>query len=362
ELQQAKATRSLKALQTIQREWQRVQADERTSEAITLAVQTITLAEPVDRLTAFLRAVDPNQPQALNLQQLKQLATVLPQQGLQNAKSDFAQEMQQLSQGLSAGLQAWQRLEAHLVSWIYNQQAQLGFAGVPEQRGPWALWASQVRSSLPQALFQTLALNHSLSEAAARQSGVELRTWVELVVVLQCLQRGLVAWFDKMVYDAKVGARLSISTFLVFSSIWSQLGSGFSQNATLSHSSRAQFAQGCFQITQQILRNFVQREYFPLYGGIFASFSGNYLRDTLNYLDEPLRQVSGTQEKARILTLLGYSLRAQGLLPQALAYHQQALEIARQAEDVRCEIASLNHLSRTYVAQKNYAEAINNSQ
>lgn len=111
-----------------------------------------------------------------------------------------------------------------------------------------------------------------------------------------------------------------------------------------------------------ILRAFAQREYFPLYGGVFASLSGNYLRDALNYLDEPLRRVEGTQEKARILTLLGYSLRAQGVYDRANTFHQQALEIARDAGDRICEIANLNHLSRMCVAQQNYESAISYSQ
>ncbi|HEY9805019.1 MAG TPA: tetratricopeptide repeat protein, partial [Candidatus Obscuribacterales bacterium] len=117
-----------------------------------------------------------------------------------------------------------------------------------------------------------------------------------------------------------------------------------------------------FQTTLQILRTFAQREYFPLYGGIFASFAGNYLRDALNYLDEPLRRAEGTQEKARILTLLGYSFRAQGQYDRAQNFHQQALELARTAGDRPCEIANFNHLSRACVAEKNYAEAINYSQ
>ena len=110
------------------------------------------------------------------------------------------------------------------------------------------------------------------------------------------------------------------------------------------------------------MRNFSQRPYFPLYGGIFASFSGDYLKDALSYLDEPLQRVEGTQEKARILTILGYSQRALGQYDNSVNFHQEALEIARNAEDKACEIANLNHLSRTYVDQKNYTEAINNSQ
>ncbi len=353
ELKQAKAGRSLRALQTIQSEWQRAQVQNRASEAITAAVRTIT-TEPLDRLLALLQVLDPNRNHAFNSQQLKQLANAL--QGAED------QELQQLSAGITAGLGSWQRLEPHLVSWMYSQGQELGFAGVPGQRGPWRVWATQMEQPLPKALFQALSFNQSLDEAIARHAGVDLQSWVELAVVLQYLQRGLVSWFDKMVYDAKVGSKLSISTFLAFAVIWSQLAQGFSQNTSLNSSSRERFARGGWQITQQLLRTFAQREYFPLYGGVFASFTGDYLRDTLNYLDEPLQQIEGTQEKARILTLLGYSLRAQGQLRQAVSFHQQALAVARESQDVRCEIANLNHLSRTCVAQKNYAEAIGYSQ
>ncbi len=353
ELKQAKAGRSLRALQTIQSEWQRAQVQNRASEAITAAVRTIT-TEPLDRLLALLQVLDPNRNQAFNSQQLKQLANAL--QGAED------QELQQLSAGITDGLGAWQRLEPHLVSWMYSQGQELGFAGVPGQRGPWRVWATQMAQPLPKALFQTLSLNQSLDSAIARHAGVDLQSWVELAVVLQYLQRGLVSWFDKMVYGAKVGSKLSISTFLAFAVIWSQLAQGFSQNTSLNSSSRERFARGCWQITQQLLRTFAQREYFPLYGGVFASFTGDYLRDTLNYLDEPLQKIEGTQEKARILTLLGYSLRAQGQLLQAVSFHQQALAVARESQDVRCEIANLNHLSRTCVAQKNYTEAIGYSQ
>jgi len=354
ELKQAKAGRSLRALQTIQSEWQRAQVQNRTSEVIAAAVRTVTTAEPLERLSALLRVLDPNQTDPLTAQQLKQLAKAL--QGTEE------QELRQLSAGITTGLASWQRLEPHLVSWIYSQGQELGFAGIPGQHGPWRVWAAQMEQPLPKALFQTLALNQPVEQAIAHQPGIDLQPWVELAVVLQYLQRGLVSWFDKMVYDAKVGAKLSISTFLAFAIIWSQLAQGWRQHPSLNPNSQERFARGCWQITQQILRAFAQREYFPLYGGVFASFTGDYLRDTLNYLDEPLQQLKGTQEKARILTLLGYSLRAQGQLRQAAAVHQQALEVARAAEDVCCEIANLNHLSRTCVAQKNYTEAIGYSQ
>ena len=79
ELKLAKATRSLRALKTIQTEWERWQAQNQVTAAIAAAMQQITTAEPSDRLTALLRAIDPNRPQSLNLQQLQQLSTALQQ-------------------------------------------------------------------------------------------------------------------------------------------------------------------------------------------------------------------------------------------------------------------------------------------
>lgn len=366
ELKQSKASRSLRALQTIQGEWERWQAKNQATEVLDTALQQITVREDGDRasanaLIAFLRITDPNQPKPLNLSQLQQLAKQLQQKDATQTTS----ETQQLSQGILRGLESRQRLESHLVSWIYDQnRSQLGFEGVPGQQGPWALWAKQVNSPTPQSLFQALSLGQSGAEWVMRQRGLSLSSMVELVEVLRYLQQGLINWFDKLVYDSKVGAKLSISTFLGFAVLWSQLANGFSQAVVPPEQEIFVSAcvNACFQVTLQILRTFAQREYFPLYGGIFASFSGEYLRDALSYLDDPLRQAERTQEKARILTLLGYSARALGQADRASAFHQEALEIASAAGDTRCIVANLNHLSRTCVARSSYAEAINYSQ
>lgn len=353
ELKQAKAIRSFRALQTIQSEWERRQLQNQVSDTLSLARQTITTA-PGDRLTALLQVIDPNRTPRLSLEQLQQLAKAL------SSSDPEDKELQQLAAGLTSGLGSWQRLQEYLVSWMYEQKGVLGFEGVPGQRSPWAIWATQVNSTSIQSLFQTLALNQSVAEWTSQQRHLTLSDWVEIAVVMQCLQQGLVSWFDQQAYDPKVGAKLSISTFLTFAVIWSELANGFSMASSASDSNR--FTNGCFQITLQILRSFAQQNYFPLYGGIFASFSGDNLRSALNYLDEPLRQVEGTQEKARILTLLGYSLRALGQLEAAKTFQEQALEIARAAGDRACEIANLNHLSRACVAQKDYEMAISYSQ
>jgi tetratricopeptide (TPR) repeat protein len=344
ELKKAKATRIQRAIKTIQTQWQRAQEYSKATEAIVSAVKQITTASPEERLTVFLRKIDPNQKYTLNLQQLQQLSKSL--QTYAQANSD----LQQISNGIVKGVTSWQRLQEHLVSWIYERQETLGFGGVPGEKGPWSLWAKHVNSELPKALFRSLALEESVIEFTRKQ--ITLTDWVEIAIILQYLQRGLVNWFDQQPYNVQAGSKMSISTFLTFAVIWSQLANG--TNSILNN--------GCSQIMLQILRTFAQRPYFPLYGGIFASFSGSYLRDALNYLDEPLSKVQGTQEKARILTLLGYSQRAMGQYDQAMKFHQKALDIARSAGDTYCEIANLNHLSRSCVQQKNYPEAINFSQ
>lgn len=361
EFKLAKATRIQRALQTIQGEWERWQVDHQATTAIAATADALIQAAPSDRLSILLRAMDPNRQPPLTLAQIQSLAKTLETRA---ATLDHgAEEIRAIARGLVQGLVDWQRLENHLVSWIYDQgQGHIGFGGVPGQSGPWALWAQQVGRDRPQSLLQSLAFDQSATEWAAHQRDWTLEDMVALAIVLQCLQQGLVAWFDKLVYDSKVGSKLSISTFLTFAVIWSQMANGFGQSSFLSSGFRALLVDGCFQVTLQVLRAFSQRDYFPLYGSLYASFAGKYMREALHYLDEPLSRVEGTQEKARILTLLGNSARAQGHADRAIALYEQALEIARAAGDLPCEIADLNHLSRTYVSQKSYGEAIRYSQ
>lgn len=356
ELKQAKVNRILRALQTIAGEWERWQQENRVTEVIAQTSQQIITAEPGERLGVLLRAIDPNQPQPLTLEQLQELGKNLAAAKINQTETD--PEIAQLVEGIQRGLKSWEKLAPDLVSWIYDQgRSPLGFEGTSAQGGPWGVWAKQLDPSWAKTLFQTIANNQSVIDLTRQTSAIQISDLLEVTVILQCLQRGLVTWFDRLIYDAKVGAKLSISTFLTFAVIWSQLANGFNQS-----SEGRLFSDACFQGTLQILRTFSQQSYFPLYGGIFALFGGEYLRNALSYLDEPLSRVEGTEEKARILTMLGYSLRSFGEYNRAIQLHQEALEIAQKAGDSLCEIANLNHLSRSYLGQKNYEEAINASQ
>lgn len=349
EFKKAKASRTLKAMQTIQNQWRRLQQQNQAAQATVTAIQEITKAPATQRLAALLRHIDPNRKNPLHGQQLQQLSKSLQQ----FAQAD--EEFEEIATGVARALVAWQQLQTCLVSWMYEQSPNsLGFGGVSVKREPWVTWAKHANNEFCQALFHTLAMEKSMAEFVQQQRGFHLSDWVELTLILQYLQQGLVRWFDQQPYNVKAGSKLSISTFLTFAVIWSQLANAFGLGTV--------YGDAAAQVMLQILRNFAQKQYFPLYGGIFASFAGNYLADALNYLDEPLRQAEGTQEKARILTILGYSQRALGQYERSIDFHQQALEMARRAGDRACEIANLNHLSRTCVAQQNYARAIDYSQ
>ncbi|ACK64405.1 Tetratricopeptide domain protein [Rippkaea orientalis PCC 8801] len=342
-----KATRILRALQTIEAEWKRWEKENQTDQAIARSIEQILGSNPNEYLLTFFKLIDPNNSPNLTRDQLKKLGQALLTQ-------TSSETLPELGQGIIDGLNTFAQLEPDLITWIYEQnQSLLGFGS--QKNSPWSWWEKKISSPLAKQLFETLNQQTSILQFTEVTYQVELRAWVELMLLLDYLQQGLVNWFDQQPYNAQFGKKLSYSTFLSFAVIWGQLSEGFYRH-------QKQLQEGCFLLMLQTLRKFARREDFPLYGGIFASFSGDYLQETLNYFDDPLKQVERTQEKAKILTLLGYSQGTLGQYNKAKSFHEEALSIAREASDAITEIANLNHLSRLEVYQKNYNEAINYSQ
>ncbi len=352
ELKQAKATRRQRALTTLQSEFEQWQKDNQSTAVLSGAIATLIRTTDQDRLTALLQVLDQNQPNHLSRDEIKTLAQQLRQLETETATQPSLQE---LATGLQQGLTTWQQLEGHVISWVYEQgQRAIGF-GSSSPQGPWSYWAKQIQTTSIQRILTDLAENQTVTEQGIPVP-LEVRTWIEMAIALQRLQVSLVTWFDQQPYDAKAGKRLSIATFLTFAVVWSQI------SRRLSELRQPLLAEGCFQMALQVLRQFSQQDYFPLYGGLFTALSGEPLRTLLDYLDQPLRQVPNTDTKARILTLLGYSQRALGQYDLAQQFHERALESAREVQDQRCEIANLNHLSRTFVMQQDFDAAIANSQ
>ena len=349
-----KAARVLRALQTIEKQWLRWQEENQVNADISEIAREILEVESEDYFLAVVNAIDPNNEDSLSIDRVQKLADSLKTAAGKEEDLDTARYLKQLSGGIAQGLTSFTILEGDLVSWMYSSGSNFSGFGA-EKPNPWRIWGQKVSSPLLKQLFQTLAKQQSTRSFAQIASNLELRAWVELAIVLQYLQQGLVNWYDKQPYNSKFGKELSYSTMLTFASIWGELWQLLVNN-------QPALADGCFLMMLQILRTFAQREDFPLYSGVFADFSGDYLQDTLDYFDEPLKQVDGTEEKARILTLLGYSQRTVGDYEKAIIFHQEALQIAIEANDYACEIANLNHLSRANVNLKNYSEAIKYSQ
>ena len=357
ELKHAKAVRRHRALLTIQGEWQRWQADNQATAVMAGAEAEIVGAPPDQRLFELMTILDPNRDPSLSRDQLGQLAKALHQapDTPDTPATEAAPALGTLATGLDQGIAAWQQLEGEVVGWIYAQGQQLGFSGPGDRSGPWQHWGNVVSHPALKRLFGDLA-QHQTVTAAGVAAPLAVTDWVVWSVVLQRLQLALVNWFDRQPYDPQAGKRLSIATFLTFAVVWGQIAN------RLEGQGQRTLAMGSFQLAMQGLRQFANQSYFPLYGGLFTALSGEPLRALLDYLDQPLQAVANTAVKARILTLLGYSQRALGNYSQAQRFHQQALEVARDAQDVPCEIASLNHLSRTCVVQEDFDAAQAHSQ
>jgi tetratricopeptide (TPR) repeat protein len=353
EIKQAKLGHRFKALQTIGEVLTKWQKERQEIEIVTQIVNELITAEPDERLTILFRAIDRNQSKPLQSEQLRKIVTGLRQSNLDIIEPE---QINQLATGLENGLANLTTLEAHLVSWIYEGR-QVGFE-TAQANSPWSLWAKHINNSVTQKLFMTLGEQQSVAEFASQQSASYADDWVQIAIILQGLQIGLVRWFDRQMYDIKWGERAAFSTLITFGIIWCELANGVGTTTN----QRKSLSQACWQITWQSLRITAQRNDFPLYGGIFATFSGETWQDALAYFDQPLKQVEGTQEKGRILTMLGYSQHALGMVDRSISLHQEALDIANIAGDQACAVANLNHLSRIYLREKDYAAASSHSQ
>ena len=361
EVKQAKANQKLRAMKILKDAWEQWQQNYQLQDTCARGLQTILNAEPQERLATLIQVLDPNHTPVFERQHIQLLIQLLQKSADTLPDDSEAFALRQFAIGLTRGLADFDLLEGSLVSWLYEPQRQVGFER-SKISGPWHSWAQQITSPLPRDLFAGQASNQSAAAIAQAQRSIDISAWVEISILLRYLQNGLVRWFDQQPYDAKAGMHMTGVTFIAFAMIWGELSTGFQNSQQLSARDRQSLSKICFRISLQTLRTFAQRENFPLYGGVFASFSGESFRETINYLDQPLKEAENTQEKARILTVLGYSKAWMGHHQDAIALHQEALNLAREVGDQLCEIANLNHLSRISLIQKDFSTSESQAQ
>ncbi|MGB3613760.1 MAG: tetratricopeptide repeat protein [Elainellaceae cyanobacterium] len=353
----AKVERQGRALSTLEDAWAKYQQTQQRETASSTAAMRLMKAEAGDRLSVLADILDPNQTYVFNVQTIEQLAQALGQ--AQSEDPAITDELRRIAAGLSQGLKSYTALQPHLLGWIYESSRTVGFTqSTVSANNPWNYWSTHVDRPLPKQLFAAQTSNQSAHDLA-QTSTIDVTAWVELMVLLRGMQAGLVEWFDKQPYSFKMGRNLASATFLAFALIWVELSSGFSDRPV---AGAAGLSNACFQVALQILRRFAQRDNFPLYGGVFVSFSGEAFRNTITYLDQPLKAIEKTQEKARILTVLGYSQQWGGNRQQAQRLYEEALDLAREASDQTCEVANLNHLSRLALGQRDFETATNYGQ
>ena len=361
ELRRAKIERQGRALSTLEDAWVKYQQTQAQQTASSSAAKRLMQAEAGDRLSVLADILDPNQTYVFNVQAIEQLAQELGQTQAEDPNTTDA--LRRIAAGLTQGLATYTALQPHLLGWVYESNRTVGFTqSTVSANNPWNYWANHVERPLPKQLFAAQARNQSAREMTqgSAASTIDITAWVELMVLLRGMQAGLVEWFDKQPYSFQMGRNLAAATFLAFALIWCELSSGFGDRDSMTPSPG--LSKACFQVALQILRRFAQRDNFPLYGGVFVSFSGEAFRNTITYLDQPLNAIEKTQEKARILTVLGYSQQWGGNREQAQKLYQEALDLAREAGDQTCEVANLNHLSRLALRQRSFDTATGHGQ
>jgi tetratricopeptide (TPR) repeat protein len=362
----AKANRSLKALQTIDAEWNRIQTQNLRDQAVTKALTS--LRQTQEPLRALSESLDPNRPDSLTVVQWGQFAQMIGQQLETRAETDVAshadlvnhEDLSAIVRGIQQGLASWQRLEGQVVGWIYEDSQSVGF-GENERANPWQFWASQIPGTWLSQLFKELTNGDTVSWLIAQRQ-LDLADWVEAVIVLTFLHRALVSWCERQVYAAKLGRKILISIYLSFAVLWGQLSSCWQWCDSLPHQQRQHLHQHCLQLCLQVLQMFSEQTYFPLYGGVFATLGGQSLRRILQHLELPLQQMADSRSKARLLTLIAYTQQVQGEYDRAQGLYLQAFEMAQQLPDPDCVTANLNHLSRLYLIRKDYEMAVSYGQ
>jgi tetratricopeptide (TPR) repeat protein len=355
---QALANRTRRTLQTIEVAWQRYQQEISAQDSVANAIFRITRAAPTDRLASLVASLTPQQPHSLPLPHLEQLARSLASAP---CEGDTRSTLQQYATGIEQGVRSWKAIDRHLVSWLYSPH-RIG-EDTSKAKSPWGLWATQPIGPLPQQLFQALHRQVSLEDWASRGDRFSLSDWVELVLVLQRAQHGLIRWADQQQAAAEPSAQQLLSAlYLGFASTWVQLGQGIARCTNLNSQTREQFSQVALTIGLQFLRQFTQHPQFPLYGNAHHTPDNKSLCDALRYLSQPLNQPEARQEKARILTVVGSLVVLSGKCAEAEKLHQQALELAQATDDAVCSVANLNHLSRIATMQSQCSVAIDHAQ
>ncbi|MFM2428914.1 MAG: hypothetical protein RLZZ511_127 [Cyanobacteriota bacterium] len=354
---QAQAQRQLQTLQTIQREWQRYQREINSQDIVAHTLFQLSNADAAEQMALLTSSLSPKASNALPLPHLEQLARNLASAPCQPDNRD---RFRQYAKGIEQGIQSWKNIDRYLVSWLYQPRSPGQAAH--QAKSPWALWSIQAIGPLTQQLFDILHRQESVEAWISTSDQINLSNWLELILVLQRAQQGLLRWAHQQPYNEPAAQQLISALYLGFASTWVQLGQGLGRCASLNSQTRAPLSQSAVTIGRQMLQTFTQHPQFPLYGNAQHTPENKTLCNALRYLSPTLNHPEAQTEKARILTLVGSLVILSGKCQEAEKLHQQALDLAQSQDDTVCMVANLNHLSRIATMQSQCSIAIEQAQ
>ena len=326
-------------LDKILKTWEKLQAKAQQERGLRALVKKLAESDSGQELTTLFTDLDPQISPQLNFQtagRLLELSKLLKQkaQALQEDPGKFT-ALDQLAAGLADGIQAAEEVQRSVLTWIYEPQTpRMSFALPPS---PWGTWSQGLSHPLNRAFFEALDRGEIQNFVGVYGNQLDLKSWVELSLLLRYTEFTLLEVFDQQVMNEKATERLAISTFLTIVSIWSEL-------AFHLESSNPAFSKSAFQMALYILRSFAQRSYFPRYGLILLSLSGGAVGEAIAHLAEPLRETVGSADMAKIYNLLGFTFRFAGRTEEAKSFLERAITWSREAQDPATEAACTTNL------------------
>lgn len=319
-------------LEKIWRTWQTLCQNAQRDNILLQLAQQLAQAPLGTELSRLITALDPLETvyEAFDYRQPQRIAeflTLLKAQ-LPELDPEKFKRLDSLVNGATRGLEGSAQVNRAILDWLYEpQQARISFG---QSERVWRTWGRRFSHPFLKEWFDSLADGRLREFLETNLTLLDDALWLELALVLRYTEVVLLNIFEERVMSKSEADRMAVATYLTFIGVWSELGFYL---ATLG----SPFAPVTYQASLQVLKQFAQRPYFPLYGPILVSLGGAALGEALTYLKEPLHTVEDTPEMAKIYNLLGCALRYQG--QEAARFFDIALDLAQRHGETLTEAA-----------------------
>ncbi|WP_287130043.1 tetratricopeptide repeat protein [Candidatus Cyanaurora vandensis] len=320
-------------LDKIWQTWEKLRHSQRDNVLDLLATQLVR-APLGTELAKLVAALDPLEKVYTNFdfskpQRVVEFLQFLRERNIDTEPAKF-QRLDSLINGCRLGVQGCAEVNQAILDWAYEpQQPRISFG---QSEGPWLAWGRKL-SHPPLKAFLGAVGQGSLREfLGANLKLLDEPLWLEFALVLRYAEFTLLDLFEQRIMSGREGDRLANATYMTFLGVWAELGF---ELANL----ESPLMEVSYQVGLQVLKEFAQRPYFPLYGPLLVSLSGAALGEAVVHLREPLHEVEDIPEMAKIYNLLGCALRYQGRPQEAAQFFEIATALAQRHAQTQTEAA-----------------------